>query len=68
VIAVLKHVGNGHVSSHARGACKSVFSILHGGKVALKVEASGVTAASIVKDNGFSRGGLGVSGGHSDGR
>jgi len=68
VVAVGKHVSDGNMGGHSGGAGESILGLLHGGEVALKVEASGVSATSVVEDNGLSGSGLGVGSAHGDGR
>ena len=60
VVTLLAEVHKSDMSSHARAGCEGVGAIFHRGKLSLKGKSSGVTAASVVENDGDARGGLSI--------
>jgi len=68
VVTGLEELHEGNVSSHAGGGGEGVLSVLDGSEGSLEVGTGGVSASGVVEDDGDTGSGLGVGGGHVDGR
>ena len=59
VVSLLAKVHEGDVSGHTRAGGESVVGVLKGSKLSLESESGGVTATSVIEDDGLTGGGLG---------
>jgi len=59
VVSLLAKVHEGDVSGHTRAGGEGVVGVLKRSKLSLESESGGVTATSVIEDDGLTGGGLG---------